>query len=189
MPYSRSVKAAQNERVMHLRLEQAVFRNDGGRYPAELRSLIQKNVRLKELLAGSDLEIEIMKEIAVKSGKHTGMLDCGPTHRAGSHLTTCLWADGRSYGQVRYVPVFGKQNNHLLTGVTPSYMDLKKPGRLPAGIILVVKLSVVEVIHGRQAEFFMGNERHRFRLVCIALITESCAIFSPVHATMVILLF
>lgn len=90
---------------------------------------------------------------------------------------------------MRYAPVFGKENNHLLTGATPSYMDLKKPGRLPAGIILVVKLSVVEVIHGRQAEFFMGNERHRFRSVCIALITESCAIFSPVHATMVILLF
>nr|SPS05058.1 protein of unknown function [Candidatus Nitrotoga fabula] len=47
-------------------------------------------------------------------------------------------------------------------------MDLKKPGRLPAGIIPVVKLSVVEVIYGRQAEFLMGNERHRFRSVCIA---------------------
>ncbi len=57
---------------MHLPLEQAVFRNDGGRYPAELRSRIQKNIRLKELLAGRDLEIEIMKEIVVKSGKHTG---------------------------------------------------------------------------------------------------------------------
>lgn len=51
---------------MHLRLEQAVFRNAGGRCLAELRSLIQKNVRLKKLLARHDLEIEIMKEIVVK---------------------------------------------------------------------------------------------------------------------------
>ncbi len=130
-----------------------------------------------------------MKEVVVKSGKHTGVSDAAFYASRGSHRTTCLYADGRSHGQARYVPVFGKQNNHLLTGVTPSYMDLKKPGRLPAGIILVVRLPVVEVIHGRQAEFFMGNERHRFRSVCIALITESCAIFSPVHATMVTFCF
>ena len=42
-----------------------------------LRQLESENARLKKLVAGRDLEIEVMKEVAVKTGERAGSSSAG----------------------------------------------------------------------------------------------------------------
>jgi hypothetical protein len=92
---------AGGQRADDLRLAQTLWR-DAGRRHAAPETIEVENARLKKLLAKRDLEIEIMKEIAAKSGERSG----SPLQRHRSRLATaqsiaeqkhaCPWCSSHS---------------------------------------------------------------------------------------------
>jgi putative transposase len=61
-----------------------------------LKQLDAENARLKKLVVERDLEIEVMKEVAAKTGE-----------RAGSSPSSCVWRGARSLHATSLHAVFG----------------------------------------------------------------------------------